>query len=170
MPKPLCCTTSQAIAQVSEPKIGAQVITCLATEIEALLPWAEQYYQEDELAFDAVQFSRALIAALEQNRGSAWWLCSAGERVGYALMMDSWSIEFGGFVTILDEIYVLHAWRGKGLASGAILELRQQSRARGAVMMCMETTPDNLSAQKLYQRLGFTHTRRPVFRALLNGA
>ena len=147
-----------------------QILSCPATEIEALLPWAEQYYQEDELQFDAARFRHALIAAVEQNRGSAWWLCSLGERVGYALMMDSWSIEFGGLVTILDEIYVLPAWRGKGVASRAILEFRKQSHARGAVMMCMETTPDNLSAQKLYQRLGFTHTRRPVFKVLLNDA
>ena len=162
---------SQVISsQISEPEIGAQVITCPATEIEALLPWAEQYYQEDELQFDAVRYRHALIAALEQNRGSAWWLYSGGERAGYALIMDSWSIEFGGLVTILDEIYVLPAWRGKGLASLAILELRQQSHARSAVMMCMETTPDNLSAQKLYQRLGFTNTRRPVFKVLLNSA
>jgi ribosomal protein S18 acetylase RimI-like enzyme len=150
--------------------MGVQLIACPATEIAALLPWAEQYYQEDELQFDASQFSRALKAAVEQNRGSAWWICSAGERAGYALMMESWSIEFGGLVTILDEIYVLPAWRGKGLASRAILELRQQSHARGAVMMSMETTPDNLSAQKLYQRLGFTNTRRPVFKVLLNSA
>ena len=158
------------MSQISELEIGAQVIACLETEIEALLPWAEKYYHEDNLQFDAARFQHALTAALEQNRGSAWWLGAAEERVGYALTMDSWSIEFGGLVTILDEIYVLPTWRGKGVASQAIIALREQSRVRGAVMMCMETTPDNFSAQKLYQRLGFTHTQRPVFKVLLNSA
>ena len=84
-------------------------------------------------------------------------------------MMDGWSIEFGGLVTVLDEIFVLPRWRGKGVASQAIIALRDQFAARGGVSMSMETTPDNLSAQKLYRRLGFEYTQRPVFRVGLNG-
>ena len=145
---------------------AVKIVSCPADEIAAMLPLAAQYYQEDELAFDAARFQRALATALAQDRGSAWWLYVADERVGYALMMDGWSIEFGGLVTTLDEIFVLPAWRGKGLASQAIMALRDQFAARGGVSMSMETTPDNFSAQKLYQRLGFKDTERPVFRVV----
>ena len=145
-----------------------QLDSCPATQIEDLVPWAEKYYHEDKIAFDAARFNRALNGAVASGLGSAWWLTIDGERVGYALMMDSWSIEFGGLACVLDEIYVAPAWRGKGIASQAIIALREQFRARGGVMMCMETTPDNFSAQKLYQRLGFKETRRPVFRVMLS--
>ena len=147
-----------------------QIVACPAAEIAAMLPLAEHYYQEDKLPFDAARFQNALTAALTLKRGSAWWLCVADERVGYALMMDGWSIEFGGLVTILDEIFVFPRWRGKGVASQAIIALRDQFAARGGVSMSMETTPDNLSAQKLYRRLGFENTQRPVFRVALKDA
>ena len=147
-----------------------KIVSCPASEIAAMLPLAEQYYQEDKLPFDAIRFQQALETALAQDRGSAWWLCIADERIGYALMMDGWSIEFGGLVTILDEIFVLPGWRGKGFASQAIIALRDQFAARGGVSMSMETTPDNVSAQKLYQKLGFADTHRPVFRVALNDA
>lgn len=149
---------------------GVKIVACPAAEIAAMLPLAEYYYQEDKLPFDAARFQRALVAALAQDRGSAWWLCVAGERVGYTLMMDGWSIEFGGLLTTLDEIFVLPSWRGKGVASQAIIALRDQFAARGGVSMSMETTPDNLNAQKLYQRLGFKDTQRPVFRVVLKEA
>ena len=151
-------------------QITVAIIACPAAEIAAMLPWAAQYYQEDHLDFDAARFQHALNSALELERGSAWWLCVAGVRAGYALMMDGWSIEFGGLVSTLDEIYVLPEWRGKGVASGAIVSLRDQLSARGGVSMNMETTPDNLNAQKLYRRLGFADTQRPVFRFVLNPA
>ncbi len=150
--------------------MSVKILACPATEIHALVPWAEQYYLEDHIAFDATRFSRALHAAIAQGMGSAWWLEMERVRVGYALMMDSWSIEFGGLACVLDEIFVAPAWRGQSIASQAIIALREQFRARGGVMMCMETTPDNLGAQKLYQRLGFADTRRPVFRVVLNDA
>ena len=151
-------------------QIPLQLASCPATQIGDLAPWAEQYYLEDKIAFDAARFSGAINGAIALGIGSAWWLAIDGVRVGYALMMDSWSIEFGGLACVLDEIYVAPAWRGQGIASQAINALREQFRARGGVMMCMETTPDNLSAQKLYQRLGFAETRRPVFRVLLSAA
>ena len=164
MNKTHICTTS--LSKIEAVKI----ISCPADEIDAMLPLAEQYYHEDKLPFDAARFQRALATALAQDRGSAWWLCVAGERVGYALMMDGWSIEFGGLSTTLDEIFVLPRWRGKGVASQAIIALRDQFASRGGVSMSMETTPDNLNAQKLYQRLGFADTQRPVFRLVLKEA
>ena len=155
---------------ISQPKAAVQIIPCAAQEVAAMLPFAEQYYQEDHLQFDPVRFKRALTSALELERGSAWWLCIAGERVGYALLMDGWSIEFGGLITTLDEIYVSPAARGKGVASQAIIALRDQFWARGGVSMNLETTPNNFRAQKLYRRLGFDDPQRPNFRLVLSEA
>ena len=135
-----------------------------------MLPLAEHYYQEDHLQFEPMRFKSALARALELDRGSAWWLLIGAQRVGYALLMDGWSIEYGGLITTLDEIYVLPAWRGKSVASQAISALREQLWTRGGVSINLETTPDNLRAQNLYRRLGFKETQRPVFRIVLSEA
>lgn len=158
------------MSSIVDSKALVQIIACPVAELDAMLPMAEDYYQEDQLQFDPTRFKGALKSALELERGSAWWLCSAGEHVGYALLMDGWSIEYGGLITTLDEIYVVPEWREKGVASQAINALRQQFLARGGVSMNLETTPDNSRAQNLYRRLGFGDTHRPVFRFVLSQA
>ncbi len=155
---------------IVDSKVNVQIIACQVTELDAMVPMAEQYYREDHLQFDPTRFKGALKSALELERGSAWWLCSAGERVGYALLMDGWSIEYGGLITTLDEIYVVPEWREKGVASQSIVALREQFLARGGVSMNLETTPDNFRAQDLYRRLGFGDTHRPIFRFVLSQA
>ena len=65
-----------------------EVVACPVAEIDALLALAQQYYLEDHLEFDPARFKHALTAAITLERGSAWWLCAHGERVGYALMID----------------------------------------------------------------------------------
>lgn len=149
-------------------QIPLSILPCPVAELDALLLLAQQYYQEDHLQFDSTRYKNALTGALELGRGSAWWLSRAGARIGYALLMDGWSIEYGGLITTLDEIYVLPESRGSGAASQAIHALREQFWQRGGVSMNLETTPNNARAQKLYQRLGFVATQRPVFRIVLD--
>jgi ribosomal protein S18 acetylase RimI-like enzyme len=80
-----------------------------------------------------------------------------------SVMRSCWTIEFGGLGVQLDEIYLQPEQRGLGLASQAIIALREQSRSRGTALR-MKTTPDNFAAQRLYQRLGFAPSGRPVYR------
>jgi ribosomal protein S18 acetylase RimI-like enzyme len=129
--------------------------------------WAKHYYAEDHIDFEPARFARALEQALTQQHGSAFWLMHAQNKVGYAIMLDGWSIEFGGLTVELDEFYVAPQFRNQGIASAAITALKNWCQTRNVAFMGMETTPDNIAAQKLYQRLGFNHTQRPVFRYFL---
>lgn len=93
-----------------------------------------------------------------------------GERglAGYALLCSFWSNELGGEVCIIDELYVVPAERGRGLATQLVraLSARELPWFRDAVALELEVTPDNARARELYERLGF----RPYKNALLRAA
>jgi ribosomal protein S18 acetylase RimI-like enzyme len=137
---------------------------CGLDDVAMLSLWAVRYYTEDHIDFNPLRFSNALVTAIQQQRGSAFWLTQAQAKVGYAIVLDGWSIEYGGLTVELDELFVAPEHRNQGHGAKAIALLKTWCAARGVVFMGMETTPNNVAAQKLYQRLGFAATDRPVFR------
>lgn len=76
-----------------------------------------------------------------------------GQTAGYALLARFFSQEAGGEVIWFDELYVREAFRGKGLGSLAMKEIFAQFPDAAAFRL--EIEPDNDSAKRLYERLGF---------------
>jgi ribosomal protein S18 acetylase RimI-like enzyme len=72
--------------------------------------------------------------------------------VGYAILSAFWSNEYGGLVGIVDELYVIPAYRGRGIGSRFI---RQLIEAKDYVALQLEVFHDNERAFELYKRLGF---------------
>ena len=75
------------------------------------------------------------------------------ETVGYALLINYWSNEYGGMITHLDELYVHLKVRGKGIATSFVRHLQQQRDQQVAIEL--QVMPANERALKLYQNLGF---------------
>jgi ribosomal protein S18 acetylase RimI-like enzyme len=75
-----------------------------------------------------------------------------GVVAGYSLLTNYWSNEHGGLVLILDEVYVLPEFRGKGISSQFFKQLFAMPEY---VMVYLEVFPGNTSAFKLYERMGF---------------
>ena len=78
--------------------------------------------------------------------------------LGYAILIPYWSNEFGGRLIMVDELFVLPAHRGQGIAKQFFAHLKS-TRPMNAVGLALEATPTNTRAQKLYQSLGF-HPRK----------
>lgn len=75
------------------------------------------------------------------------------ETVGYALLINYWSNEYGGVITHLDELYVHPKVRGKGIATSFVRHLQKQQDQQVAIEL--QVMPGNERALKLYQTLGF---------------
>ena len=73
--------------------------------------------------------------------------------VGYSLLINYWSNEFGGMIVNIDELFIDAPYRNKGFASQFFEYLI--ARANHEVAFELEVTPNNDKAMKLYQRLGF---------------
>lgn len=72
--------------------------------------------------------------------------------VGYVILSSFWSNEYGGMITIVDELYIQPAFQGMGTASAFLEELSQRSERQG---LLLEVFPENQRAFELYRRLGF---------------
>lgn len=78
--------------------------------------------------------------------------------VGYAILWNSWSNEYGGSILNIDELYIVPEFRNKGLATSYITYLKKQSNS--FVGLSLEILPSNARALKLYKCIGFTGTGR----------
>jgi ribosomal protein S18 acetylase RimI-like enzyme len=84
--------------------------------------------------------------------------------VGYAILTFFWSNEYGGLVAILDELYVIPDFRGKGISSRFIYELSQNKEYKG---IDLEVFKENNKAIKLYKKLGFKIVDRHFMKKLI---
>ena len=79
-------------------------------------------------------------------------ICADGQTAGYAILVFFWSNEYGGNITVIDELYIKKEYRGKQIAADFI---KYQSARENAVALEVETTASNHAAMRLYKRLGF---------------
>ncbi len=101
------------------------------------------------------------------NRGTILLLENDGRVIGYSVLINFWSNEFGGNILNIDELYIIKEYRSKGVGSDFIKYLGSTKFA-GAVMLQLETTPGNLRARKLYKGLGFRPHKNDTFDLELN--
>ncbi len=120
------------------------------SDIPALCALMRQYY-----AHDHARATNALQTLLREARGAAWLLSADGADIGYAVIVWSYSLEYGGIEAVLDELYLRSEARGSGLGRELMQHVTQAAREAGAVVLRLETERDNESARTFYTRLGF---------------
>jgi len=76
------------------------------------------------------------------------------EIVGYSIIINFWSNEYGGNVSFIDELYIKKEFRAKGIGTNFIKYLAE-NKFKDAVALRLEVTQNNKKAQKLYESLGF---------------
>jgi GNAT superfamily N-acetyltransferase len=93
--------------------------------------------------------------AAKPELGSILMIENGDVAVGYAILINFWSNEYGGIMLNIDELYVAPRHRGKGFASALIRHLAQ-TRYNNAVALQLEVSHKNQPARRLYDSLGFT--------------
>jgi GNAT superfamily N-acetyltransferase len=82
-----------------------------------------------------------------------------GRIVGYALLINFWSNEYGGIVLNIDELYVVPERRGAGTGT-AFLNYLAAGHPGDCVALKLEVLPYNRRALRLYEKLGFEKSDR----------
>lgn len=96
----------------------------------------------DECAKGNSPYARAVL--LEEN----------GQTAGFGLFSFTWSNESGGFVVLLEEIFVRESCRGMRIGSQFMEWVLEEYKA--ATRIRLEVTHTNDGARRLYARYGFT--------------
>jgi len=84
---------------------------------------------------------------------------AAGRIIGYALLINFWSNEYGGIVLNIDELYVVPDGRGGGVGTAFIQHLAA-GHLGDFVALKLEVLPYNRRALRLYEKLGFEKSDR----------
>jgi len=128
-----------------------------------VLSFIRQLYEHEEIEFAADRVGSALDRLLAQpDWGTVVLIQPSNDTTadrpsiaGYALLAYLYSLEFGGMVALLDELWISEAWRGQGLGRKAMGAIEQFCRDRGLVALRLEVGKSNPVARSLYQSLGF---------------
>lgn len=94
-------------------------------------------------------------------------LITADEKVvGYCILTNYWSNEYGGRVVVVDELLVDKSYRGKGVGAKFLKKLTTQNH-RNAVVYELEVLPDNTEVIGFYEQVGFIDYKRTHLRLVL---
>jgi GNAT superfamily N-acetyltransferase len=103
----------------------------------------------------------ALLLA-DERLGQVWFIQAGSQDVGHVVVTFCYSMEYGGLIAFVDDLFVQPAFRRAGLGAAALAEVREFCKTRGVRAILVETGRDNAAAQALYQRVGFVNTDRQL--------
>ncbi len=96
------------------------------------------------------------------DRGTIMVIENNEEVIGYAILINFWSNEFGGNIVDIDEFYIKPEFRSQGIGSNFIKHLASTHFAN-ATYLQLEVTPENSKARKLYESLGFERHKNDTY-------
>ncbi len=127
------------------------------SDSDAVASLIEKLYSEDKtgkpITLDKIQLTfKTLIS--QPSLGEIVVIKNNDKIIGYTILINFWSNEFGGNILNIDELYVVKEFRSLGIGTNLIKYLAE-NKYKNSVAIQLEATPENVLAKKLYKRLGF---------------
>ena len=118
---------------------------------------AEEFYHSDAVLHPIpAEYHRRAFAEMMRSGQylSGYFFTDGDNTAGFAVTNRMMQHEAGGVMVWVEDLYIRPAYRGQGLGSRFLAWLEEQLRG-DAVMLRLETEPENERAQELYYRLGY---------------
>lgn len=131
-----------------------------AADLEALLPLVRAYREFYGRPADSTREREFMRGHLERGT-SIVFVAQIGEGLaGFAQVFSSYNTVRLAPALILEDIFVEPRRRGSGIATALLERALGYARETGAAGMFLETAHDNLTAQRVYERNGWTREDR----------
>ena len=129
----------------------------VAADIAGVASLAEQYW-----GFESIEgFNRQRIETLlrrllsEPERGACWVAEADGRLCGYLVAVIMFSLEHGGLMAEIDEVFVSAQKRSLGVGARLIAQAEGDLGSRGLLRLQLQLGTDNHRARAFYERHGF---------------
>jgi GNAT superfamily N-acetyltransferase len=139
-------------------EINLSIRRALSDDCDDIAELVRQYW-----AFEHIEgFDRERIVHLLRNfvcraeQGGCWIVGDAGALRGYLLATYLFSLEFGGTMAEIDELYVLEQYRADGLGTCLVQQAVAAMKGSGLVHVQLQLGTENLRGREFYHRQGFT--------------
>lgn len=111
---------------------------------------------EHGVSLDARRAQEALAGLIhEPARGAVLAARDGSATIGFAVLATTWTVEHGGLVAWLDELYVVPPRRGAGVGQALLTRALAEARALGCRAVELEVDHEHARAEHLYGRNGF---------------
>ena len=128
---------------------------------DIVLPMVDEFYHSDAVdhPVEPSVLERSFLAAADPEepllRGVL--IYDGGEVAGYLYVTQCYSAEVGGRCIFIEEIFVMEAFRGRGVGRTVLSWLEEQYPS--ARRFRLEVTQVNQGAVRLYQRMRYQYLR-----------
>ncbi len=110
---------------------------------------------EHRISSDRDTARRSLAGLVEVGSRGFVLVARGTDAVGLAVLAFAWTVEHGGNVAWLDELYVVPRLRGLGVGRALLLRAIAECEREGCVAMDLEVDREHGRAANLYTREGF---------------
>ncbi|HEY4445260.1 MAG TPA: GNAT family N-acetyltransferase [Steroidobacteraceae bacterium] len=126
-------------------------------DVAQLAALVEHYWEFESIGgFDRPRIETLLGELLaEAQRGACWVAEADGRLCGYLLAVFMFSLEHGGLMAEIDEIFVSPQMRSAGVGASMVATAERGLAARGLVRLQLQLGVDNHGARRFYERHGF---------------
>jgi ribosomal protein S18 acetylase RimI-like enzyme len=122
-------------------------------DLDLLVPLFDAYRQFYKQPSDLSAARAYLQARLERHEATVF-LDSQG--LGFALCYSTFSSVALKPLVILNDLYTVPQARGRGVGTALLRQCRVFAADSGAAILRLRTAHDNHTAQRVYERFGFT--------------
>ena len=140
---------------------GVSISAALDEDLVALLPLLAGYQLHYGAEPDDVRnraFFARFVAPSDDGLLLAAWDVHTDEPVGFATLFWTFSSVRAREVALMNDLFVVEDARGRGVGRALVDAAREATRRRGLHVLSWMTSPDNATAQRLYDRLGATRS------------
>jgi len=133
------------------------IATVTEDDLADLLPLMRGYcefYEVEPADEELLALARSLIADPDCEGVQIIGRDGSGRAVGFATVYWSWSTLSAGRIAVMNDLFVNPEARGTGMAEALIEDCRRRAGRRGCVSLEWATAQDNVTAQKVYDRVG----------------
>jgi ribosomal protein S18 acetylase RimI-like enzyme len=126
-------------------------------EVAGVASLVERYWEFESLAgFDLPRIESLLKGLIQApERGVCWVAEEDGALRGYLLAVFMFSLEHGGMMAEIDEIFVAPDMRSRGLGALLLRHAERDLAQRGLVRLQLQLGMDNHRGRRFYERHGF---------------
>src|SRR5260370_34221494 len=113
-------------------------------------------YDEHRIELSPERLDSAVAGMIDvPERGALLIALDGDEPVGLAVLSYAWTLEHGGRVAWLDELYVVPGRREQGLGAALLARAQEGATSLGCTAIGFEVDADRRPAERCYTRPGF---------------
>lgn len=141
----------------------ADILAATPTHADRLIAAVRRFHGESGHEVGAAQAAAIRALCADDSLGRAWLLTVEGRDSGYALAFWRHSIDHGGRIAVLDDLWVDPGFRGRGLGRALLEAALADAAGNGARAAMLEADAADGRAAALYESVGFVRKGTSIF-------